>query len=409
MNVQQHNDNISNRIKIVTLGEFRIIPKNGEAYNTSSRSNRLWSLFKYLLNNLNKGITPEILLENVSPEADYIDPSNAVNNMIYRLRKLLSNDSIFENRKDIILFTNGCYMLNLREDVWIDFIELERSFNTAEALKREDPKQAIEYYLNAFDIYGGELLPELVYESWIFPKRTYYRNLYLKIIANLTKLYADQKSYGAIVEICQKAISIEPYEEELYVRLMENLILMGKIKEAKDYYEKTVSILEKEFGIRSTPELQRIAQMLKTEYVQIKTDSQVMSQLLGEMDGAFFCDYRDFYTIYVLEKRKCERSGNGLCPVCIEFENGQNVFKSNAQKNSAIKEFKETLINGLRKGDLVSLVNKTRFLILLDNAEYQTVKLVMSRMIDQFLKKSAFKDIVLEIQVCPSLPKPKSN
>lgn len=403
------NDTDLHRIKIYTLGEFRIVLKNGAAYNTSSKSNRLWSLFKFLLINLNKAITPEILLENVSPEADYADPSNAVYNMIYRLRKLLSNESIFENSKDIILFTNGCYKLNLPEDVWVDFIEMEKSFNNAETQKREDPQRAAQYYLNAFESYGGELLPELIYESWIFPKRTYYRNLYLKIIANLTKLYADQKSYAAIVDVCHQAASIEPYEEEIQVQLMENLIRIGKIREAKDYYEKTVSILEREFGIQPTSELQRIAQLLKSEYVQIKTGSKVISQVIDETDGVFFCDYRDFYTIYVLERRKCERSGNAICPIYIELDNGKNDFKSNAYKSSAIKAFKDTLVSGLRKGDMVSLINKTQFYILLNNAEYQIVKSVMDRMIDRFHKQEAYKDIILEIEACPSLPKPKSK
>ena len=74
----QNNTDVINSIKICTLGEFRIVLKNGEIYHTSSRSNRLWSLFKFLLININKGITPDILLENVSPETDYIDPANAV-------------------------------------------------------------------------------------------------------------------------------------------------------------------------------------------------------------------------------------------------------------------------------------------------------------------------------------------
>ncbi len=380
-----------------------------EIYHTSSRSNRLWSLFKFLLVNMNKGITPDILLENVSPETDYTDPANAAHNMIYRLRKLLNSESIFKNSKDIILFTDGCYKLNFAEDVWIDFIELEKSFNHAEIQKKDDLQTVTQYYSNAFDIYGGELLPELIYVDWVVPKRTYYRSLYLKSIANLSKLYADQKLYDAIVEVCQKAVSVEPYEEEIHVQLMENLIRIGKIREAKIHYEKTVSMLEKEFGIRPTPELQKIAQLLKSEYVQIKTGSQELSQFLmnEEMNGAFLCDYSNFYTIYVLEKRKSERSGNTLCPVYIEFENNKNVFKSNVYKNSAIKEFKEILVKSLRKGDMVTLVDKTRFFILLNNTEYQLVKFVIDRIIKQYHQQSAFNDIILNIEVCPSLPKPK--
>ena len=404
----QNKTNVFNSMKISTLGEFRIVLKNGQIYHTSSRSNRLWNLFKFLLINNNKGITPDILLENVSPETDYIDPANAAHNMIYRLRKLLSSESILENSKGIILFTDGCYKLNFAEDVWIDFIELEKSFNRAEAQKKEDPGAAIEYYRNAFDIYGGELFPE-IYDDWTFPQKAYYRSLYLKIIANLSKLYADQKLFDAIIEVCQKALLIEPYEEEIHVQLMVNLICIGKIREAKDHYEKTISFLEKEFGIQPTPELQKISQLLKSEYVQIKTGSQGMTKHLisDEMKGAFFCDYRDFYTIYVLEKRKCERSGDALCPVYIEFENGRNTFKTKAHKNLAIKEFEDILVKSLRKGDMVTLVDKTRFFILLNNTEYQLVKFVIDRIIKQYHQQSAFNHIILNIEVCPSLPKPK--
>lgn len=407
----ENETNHNNCIKIYTLGEFRVVLKNGEIYHNSSRSNRLWSLFKFLIINMNKGITPDILLENVSPETDYIDPANAAQNMIYRLRKLLSSESIFINSKEIILFTDGCYKLSLKEDAWIDFMEMEKLFNFAEAQKRNDPQAAIQYYQEAFDIYGGEFFPELVYADWIVPKRTYYRNLYLRTIANLSKLYTDQKSYDAIVEVCQKALSIEPFEEEIHVQLMENLIRIGKIREAKNHFEKTVSMLEKEFGIQPTPELRKIAQLLKSEYVQIKNGRQDMSRsfMNEETNGAFFCEYRDFYTIYVLEKRKSERSGNILCPVYIEFENGKNVFKSNEYKNSAIKEFKEILVKSLRKGDMVSLVDKTRFFILLNNTEYRLIKFVMGRIIDQYHKQSNFKDIILETEVSPSLPKPNSK
>lgn len=394
-------------IKILTLGQFAIVLQNGAIYNTSSKANKLWGLFKLLLINHNKGITPEMILECLSPEVDYVDPSHTVQNMIYRLRKLLSSEAILENSNPI-LFANGCYKLNITEGNWLDFIELDKAVKEAEIIKKENPLQAIEYYRYAFDIYGGEFLPELYYEDWVVPPRTYYRSLYLKTIDNLSQLYAGQGLYASIIEVCQMGVAIEPFEEEIHVRLMENLINVGRIKEAKAHYEKTVSVFEKEFGIQPTPEMQNIAQMLRSDFVQVKTGRQNMPlSLLDEEDkGAVFCDYRDFYVMYVLEKRNCERSGNALCPVYIEFENGKNIFKSNAYRNSAIKEFKETLVNGLRKGDLVSLVDKTRFFILLHNAEYQIAQMVMTRVINQFHANNAFKDIILEIEVCPSLPKP---
>ncbi len=393
---------------IFTLGTFKIVSKEGTILSPSSRSSRLWSVFKFLLLNINKSITPDILLENISSETDYSDPINAAHNMIYRLRKLLSKEAVFENGKNIILFANGCYKLNFEADVWIDFIELEKNFNKAEALKKEDQPAAIQYYRNAFEIYEGELFPE-VYDTWIFSQKAYYRSLYLKIIGQLSKIYSEQKSYDDIIEICQKALPIEPYEEEIHVQLMRNLIRTGKIREAKEHYEQTVGMLEKEFDIRPTPELQEIAQLLKSEYVQIKPGTREISKYLidDETKGAFFCDYRDFYNIYSLEKRKSERSGNALCPVYIEFENDKNVFKSEAHKSSAIKQFQDVLVGSLRRGDVVSLADQSRFFILLNNAEYKLVQYVIDRAIKKYHQQSGFNDVVLNIEVCPSLSKPE--
>jgi GGDEF domain-containing protein len=200
---------------------------------------------------------------------------------------------------------------------------------------------------------------------------------------------------------------IEPYEEEIHIQLMENLLKIGKIKDARKHYEETVSLFKKEFGITPTPEMQKIDQLLKIDNIQQKTGSSNISKRLRseeENRGAFYCEYRDFYAIYIVEKRRSERTGDPLCPVCINFDNGKNVFKSNTNRNTAIRQFKKILINSLRRGDLITLINKTQFLILLPHIEYKQVKFVMDRVINQFNREEAYTHIFLEITACPSLP-----
>ncbi len=144
-------------MKILTLGQFNIVLHNDNVYKTSGKANKLWGLFKLLLINHNKGITPEIILEYLSPEADYVNPSHTVQNMVYRLRKLLYNEKIFTNSNSI-LYANGYYKLNIAEDMWIDFIELEKAVKEAEIIKKEDPLQAIECYRYALEAYILRLL-----------------------------------------------------------------------------------------------------------------------------------------------------------------------------------------------------------------------------------------------------------
>ncbi len=396
--------------KIITLGQFKIVMPDGSEYYPSGRSNRLWSLFKFLLINTNKGITADAIIENAYPQIDYADPNNAVQNMIYRLRKLLAAESVFKNGQEIITFKDGCYKINFAEDIWLDFVALEASFNAAEVSKA-DPLRAIDHYRNAFNIYNGDFLPELYYEDWAIPKRIFYQSLYIKIILRLSKLYAEHKEYDDIIQLCQKGLTIEPFEEEIHIQLIQNLVRVGKVRQAKDHYENTVAAFDREFGIQPTSEMLRMADLLKMELVPIKTDRRNPSKVLAyeENIGAFLCDYRDFYTIYNLEKRKCERSGDALCPVCIDFDDGINVFESDVCKDSAIEEFKEILIKDLRKGDVVCLHNHTQIYILLNKAEYQVVKLVMKRIMDKFTAINAFKDMVLELNVCTTLPRPNGK
>jgi DNA-binding SARP family transcriptional activator len=399
-------DSNLNKLQIFTLGQFKIYLENGDVHNISSRSNKLWNLFKFLLLNKDKGMPPEIILENLYPDEDYEDPQNAFQNMIYRLRKLLLSEHIFENSKANITFANGCYKLDTQDKIWLDFDTFEECIKSAERIKKEKPLESIELYKNALDVYTGELLPELIYEDWIIPKRTYYNNLYLQSVLKLSELYREQNQYDLIVQTCQKAILIEPYEEEIHILLLENLMKMGKIREAKKHYEDMVKTFDKQYGIKPTEEMQRIYQMLKTDYIVLKnSNSDISKHLLGveEKNGAFYCEYRDFYAISILEKRRNERSGEAFCPVSISLDNGKNIYKTNTLKNNAINIFKKILITSLRSGDMFTIINKAQFLIMLPNMEYKQVKFVMDRVINRFNNEDAFKDIHLEVEAYPTL------
>ena len=75
--------------------------------------------------------------------------------------------------------------------------------------------------------------------------------------------------YDNIIRICEQAIQIEPYEEELHICFMENLIDKGRITEAQNHYESYTSMLYKQFGIKPTAELQQVYKMLKSSGAEL--------------------------------------------------------------------------------------------------------------------------------------------
>lgn len=388
-----------NRLKIVTFGQFKIYINNGEPYHCSSRSNKLWNLFKFILIYGDRGVLPEVILENLYPEEAYQDSNHVIQNMIYRLRKLL-NTEIFGESSSQIVFTNGYYKLAIEEGIWVDFNIFEKYIKKAESIKADRPLEAIKLYEEAINIYSGELFPELIFEEWIIPVRIYYNNMYLRSVLKLSELYSKENAYHKTVQLCEKALLIAPYEEAIHIEFMENLLKVGKVNQAKKHYEATIKIFEKQYGILPTLEMQKIYNILKVDYLNEVKSNRFDTRDISNIDekGAFFCDYREFYAIYILEKRRSERSGDPICPVSINFENDMNVFNSDKKRVDAINEFKKILVFSLRRGDIVTLIHDTQFIVMLPKLEYQQARFVLERIINQYRKKKQFEGILLEIE-----------
>lgn len=400
--------NKNSSLRFITLGRFAIVRDDGTQYRISSRSNKLWNLFKYLLVNKDRGIASEIILEQIYPDEEYDDPQNVIQNMIYRLRKLLAAEQIFEQAMLRVIFANGGYQLELSDNVWLDQDEFRRLTKKAEMHKNEEHiAEAIDAYEKALDIYGGELLPELVAEGWVIPRRTLFGNLYLKSVLQLTQLYQQQNSFSQIVQILQKAVTIDPNEEELHIRLMETFMYIGKYREAKRHYDETIKYYKMQFGISPTSDMQRIEQMLKADRLPSSPGTRKIDDDLiekAENRGAFYVEYRDFYAIYVLEKRKSERSGVAVCPVIIDFEHPDNIFSTESDKNTAVDRFRKQLIQRMRRGDMITLFDKAKFLVMLPELEYEQIKVVIDREIHQFKQHDEYTRLTLEALPFPVLP-----
>ena len=379
----------SDKLSLFTLGRFEIYQSERGSYTASARTTKLWDLFKYLFVHKGKGIAPEIILENLYPDEVYENPKNTLQNIVYRLRKLFKEDEFFNGYDCGVLFFNGCYSLCLPDNVFIDAEIFEDYVKKAESCKNDNIENAIEYYEKAIELYGGDYFPELLYEDWIIPKRNYYRRIYMQSLLNLFELYKQKEEYRKSVDVFEKAIQIEPYEEELHICFIESLIETGKMKEAQKHYEYITGILYKQFGIKPTIEMQKIYRLLKRKQLANESIEQYLESDIP--CGAFYCDINIFRSILLLEKRRSERTGDPLFPVSVSIE-GNNA------KNE-IESFRETLINCLRKGDVVTDWNESKLMVLLPKTEYKHIMMVMDRIIKQHKAKSGNNNIEFNVKV----------
>jgi len=394
------NDKNACKLKFYTLGRFEIYNEDEGFYNISGRSKKLWYLFKYLLSNKGKGIPPETILENLYPEEEYENPRNTLQNIVYRLRKILCQEEFFSDFSCNIVYNNGCYLLTFDDDVFLDTDYFEKYIQKAELLKYENTDEAMDYYEKALELYKGDYFPELLYEDWVIPKRNYYRRLYVQSVLELVKLYRSKKEYDKSIKICERAIQIEAYEEDLHISFMENLIEKGKIKEAQNHYELYTSMVYKQFGIKPTPELQKIYRMLRNSGTGLSiSDNAEIRPVDEDSEGAFYCDSNLFNSIYILEKRRNERTGHLVFVVSVTVDENTEIFS----------DFRNCVISSLRKGDVVTTWDNNVILILLPRMEYNQIQAIMDRIINQFCKKHNEHKFDIKVKIHTSLPDINKN
>ena len=392
------------KLIFLTLGRFEIRKDNTDAYTPSSRSTKPWDLFKFLLANKRTGMPPEIILENLYPNESYENPKNTLQNLVYRLRKLLSDENIFSDYSCNILFTNGCYSLDFSDDICLDTDIFEQYIQKADLYKHESIQKTVDYYEKAIALYRGDYFPELLYEDWVIPKRNYYRRLYIQAVNELLGIYKQKKAFDDSIRVCEKAIQIEPYEEDFNITFMESLIGKGKISEARKHYGYITGLLYKQFGIKPTPEMQSIYHLLKNDTNRSKEKSLNIEFDENEnRNGAFYCDPNTFRSLFIIEKRRNERTNDSVLPVSFSIDEGNNSVSSQSE-TVVFDEFRRFLVKSLRKGDVVTTWKNSQLLVLLPKIDNKGIRVISDRIIKQFQCNENHSDIEIKVSVHPFLP-----
>ena len=391
----------NNLLQISTLGRF--VVKRGETTlsDKANRSYRLWELFKYLLTNRNRSFLPETITENLWPDNNYSHSRQVVRTQVCRLRQLLNDDN---SDSESVVFVQGCYQWDNKLDFWLDAEEFERFYRLARAKQVENHLQAVEYYRTAIGMYQGEYLPECSFNEWVIPVRNYYRNIFLQCVLDFTMLLQKHNRHAEIVDICEKAVIIEPYEEELHLRLMEALLVEGKAKKARIHYEYITSLLYREFGVKPSHEMRRIYRLIQNKSAVVDMDLQyVQDELTGkkEDDGAFLCDPDVFRSIYKLERRRSERTGQAVFLGMITLAGLDSRSLPRDVQDKAMADLLELLVLTLRKGDVVTKWNDSQAVVILPGADVEQARKVLTR-VEKLFKGS--DGILIHKKMLPVLP-----
>lgn len=220
--------------QICCLGQLRIYRGDHERIDWKLKGGapkKTRTLFAYMLTKGEKGVHADRLAELLWPEGDIEDGKRArLHHTIAMLRKTLGH-------KDSVLRSGDYYRLNIPEGSWIDINSFEQLCRRGISLfKRGQLEEALQIYRSAEQLYVGDLFQDIPdeymendQEDWCLPRRTWLREMAIKLQRDMSRLLRSQGRLRQALEHCQKALLIDPLNDDVNIETMHVFHAQGRI------------------------------------------------------------------------------------------------------------------------------------------------------------------------------------
>lgn len=387
-------------LTIKTMGRFCIMDGDKLMTEENLRSTMVLKLLLYIILYRDRELTNEDIAAAIWQEEEVENPTGALKNLMYRLRKCLGE---YLGDEEYILTRKGAYSWNPRVPVSLDVEWLEHLIG--EAKKEPTKEKAMETYEDAIAYYKGDFASKISDLHWVVTRSTYYHSLYLSAVKSLAELYVQNKSYEALEKLCSDALEYEIADEQLFCYQIEARMRSGKTALALETYEKAREIIEKELGLRKTIVLTKVYEELLAMGKGQATDNiaEICADIEEEeVEGVFLCGYPVFKEICNLEARRNMRTGEHavivLMSLDVKYKESEEITAFRIRQGMVALE--NILKNALRIGDVASKYSDGQFTILLSNCSIEDAKNVCNRITKRFTELgSKFEMIGIQVDI----------
>lgn len=391
-------------IYIHMLGEFSITINDQTINDENNQSKKPWSLLEYLVAFRGREVSPTDLVDLIWSEDESSNPSGALKTLMFRARKLLA--PLNYPPQELLVQRRGSYAWTRELTTIVDVDVFE-----GHALKGLEPHTPSDLQLSscleALELYKGDFLPKSDWESWVIPISAYYHSLYQKVAHRAVSLLLRSDDYDQIIDICQKATRIEPYDEDLHYQLIQALFKSGRQHAALEHYNHTVDMLYSEFAITPSERLKSLYKVIQDTEHGITTDLSVIQDSFLEnsgKNGAFFCEYVVFKDIYQLENRAIERTGDSIYLCLLTLSDLNGALLKQPFLNKGMELLGSSVCSSLRRGDAYSRYSVSQYIILLPTSTYENGELVLKRIIQSFHRLYTRKDMMVTYSLQAIVP-----
>lgn len=237
-------------IRIQLLGRFKVSIADRVVDEAQWRLRKAKSLVKLLAlapdHRLHREQVMDLLWRDLSPTG----AANSFHQALFAARHALEPASSPPRR---YLSLEAEYVILAPNDpLWIDVQAFERA--CGEARRSRD----LQTYHATLDLYGGDLLPDDLYEDWARDRREGLRQEYIALLIELADLYENRHEYSAAKELLGQVLSQDALHETAHRRLMRLYALMGERQQAIHQYQTLSETLERELDTTPDAESQSL-------------------------------------------------------------------------------------------------------------------------------------------------------
>ena len=191
-------------LKVNMLGGLSIQSGGAEINDSDNRSRKVWLLLAYMIYCRKRPVTQEELVRLLWDGGDNVtNPANALKTMFHRVRTTL--DRLGDSAGHILIVRQGgSYAWNCKVPLTLDVEEFDELCQAASDATR--PKERLERYLKALELYNGDFLAHFSSDPWVVPVAAYYHNIYLQVVHEVLPMLeeADRREEAAL--LCRQAV-----------------------------------------------------------------------------------------------------------------------------------------------------------------------------------------------------------
>lgn len=393
-------------LHITMFGRFtmtrRVTGKVLTVTDQASSSKKLWTFLEYLIAFRSKPISQDEVIDMLWSDDEVDNPVNTLKTLLYRARSAVEALG-FGNGKQVLLCRRGEYMWSGAVDIAVDTEQFEA---LCEAAAQPGPDR-LRHMLDAIALYQGDFLPKMSREPWVVSFRVYYRAKFLELCSRASALLAEEGRYSEIVDLCRKAILMDPYDEGMHLRLMQAMMATGAQQAALDHYHYVTRLFMQQLGVTPSEEMTALYRALVKTTNSVKLDLHAVRRGLGEgvfTPGSYYCEYAIFQDIYRLLARTAGRTGQVVQLAMLTVLDDRGKSLAPKRVGVAMERVREVIFSGLRQGDAFTRFSATQYLLLLPCASYENGERVLMRLMSSFRRAYPKMPVLLQYSVLPLLP-----